>query len=1760
MSSLSDPKLAEEVVRRGLVTASDLKRAFVVQTAAGSRVSLAEVLVSLGLLSNEQLAAVAAAADTDAAAGDLRLSEPAGGQPPSLAPLPPLPPLAAMRPSVDAGDGGQRAPVTSTTAILPAPTFGPGPVPSLLPFRPHTDSAGSGERHRPDVERPTARTAALSPSPEQNPAMPMGPGKKFGKYLILSELGRGGMGVVYKVLDESLGKERALKVLLSGSDATSHEIGRFLREVKASARLSHPGIVAVHEADEVEGKKYFTMELVEGQSLDRVLDDPSTSRLSAIPVKQSTDPGVLQRRYALAPLDAARLMEQVAQALHYAHGEHVVHRDIKPGNVILDTTGRPRVMDFGLAKIMDPKVEGYTRLTRSGVMMGTMAYMSPEQANGEIDGIDARTDIYALGAVLYEMLTGRTPHSGNEMEMLVAIMDQEPVAPRKLLETVPRDLETITLKCLEKHPERRYATAGELAEDLGRWREGKPILARPASAAYRVWKWAVRNPGLAGLVVLGPLFLLYIGLTSFGPSILEINSEPPGATVFLDAHDRHVTTPVEGIWVWPGDRSIRLKKEGYDDAEINVHLAAFIRQNGGTLKLTKDSGSVEIEVEPANASLEVSQGDKRFELERTERPGRFRKTLKVGLYRLVVSAPDHKPEEATLEVRPDAVTTRPFRLRHRSGAIRVTTTLPGVTMKVFSAPAGTKPASVRPIWKHEVPRNKDFLQISVPIEKTPVPTGTYRFIYEKKGCLPWERISTVEEQGGDEEAPGLSLNVPLRLQQIWAFEARGAVNSTPALDDLDGDGILDAVFGSDDKRLYAVSGRDGRPLWSVETQGEVQSSPALGDLDGDGVPDVVAGSEDGRVYALSGRDGRRLWTVPTRGKVRSSPALGDLNGDGVADVVVGSLDRKVYALSGVDGRELWTFATGDAVESSPALARLDGDAIPDVVIGSDDNSVYALSGKDGARLWSQATEGDVVSSPALADLNGDECPDVVVGSRDGTLRAFSGRNGVPFWKHAFNGKVESSPAVADLNGDGCPDFVVGTEDGAVHALSGRDGSPLWTHETYGKVGGGPALGDLDGDGVADVLVRSWDGQVLALRGTDGEVLWDFEAGKWIASSPALGDLNGDGVPDVLVADGARRLLALAGRDAGPLWAFETKREVESSAALADLDRDGVLDVVVGSYDKQVYALTGLDGACLWSAPTEADYISATVLKDLNGDQVPDVVMQVPPRTKDAPKGLYVFSGVDGRRLKELETDERLALFEARADLNGDGVEDLVDRAHDRGLEATSGKDGKQLWLMETDHECKSHPALRDLNGDGVPDVVVGLEDYRVCALSGKDGTRLWTSEDEALVLSTPAFGDLNGDGVPDVVVGSDDEERYGEKAGSVHAISGKDGRTLWLYETRGKVLSSPKLADMDGDGVLDVVVGSHDRRVHVISGKSGACLWSFETGAEVLSSPALGDLNLDGLLDVVVGSRDGQIYAIPGRKGVSAAPKAASTAPTGWRRSSVSRPPHAARLRGILERQDLAVGVEAGSALVTDDAVLPAERGAVRFEMARLLLEERKQPEALAALAEAAKELPRSWEVWLALCAEGRGKDLERPPGEGPARLARALLLDPVLCFAHVRVSDEESAIWYARRRSVWLPAGLAREAARLLGDEAARGPLVQELKLREEAGRARGRDEVNLEEVTAEVSRRIDLARGVALLLARDPAAALPILECPAKACWPPDPNFLKFYGLALLRAGRAVEAVRVLEGMSRFTAPFPERDEWMAEARQALREQEGR
>jgi len=424
---------------------------------------------------------------------------------------------------------------------------------------------------------------------------------EFGDYELLEEIGRGSQGVVYRARQKSLNRIVALKVIALGHWATEPHVKRFRREAEAAARLNHPGIVPIYEVGDRDGACYFSMGLVEGGQLDAMLESASRTDSSR------------GEREPMPIRSAVELIVKLAHTVQYAHEHNILHRDIKPGNILLDAKGEPHLTDFGLARL----VEAESTVTGTLEVLGTPSYMAPEQATGETTTVSKATDVYGLGAVLYQLLTRQPPFAGGTTyDTIKLLLETEPKQPRQLNPKVDRELSTICLKCLEKDPQRRYSSAVALAEDLEHWLKHEPVQARRTGIFTRGRKWARRNPSTAVFVTLLIALAIGVGATvwnrvsavpmpkSIAVLPFENLSHDPDNAYFADGIQEEVLTrlaKIAGLKVISRTSTQRYQTKSRNLGEIATQLGVANILEGS---VQKTADHVRVNVQLINAQTD----------------------------------------------------------------------------------------------------------------------------------------------------------------------------------------------------------------------------------------------------------------------------------------------------------------------------------------------------------------------------------------------------------------------------------------------------------------------------------------------------------------------------------------------------------------------------------------------------------------------------------------------------------------------------------------------------------------------------------------------------------------------------------------------------------------------------------------------------------------------------------------------------------------------------------------------------------------------------------------------------------------------------------------------------------------------------------------------------------------------------------------------------------------------------------------------------
>lgn len=1269
------------------------------------------------------------------------------------------------------------------------------------------------------------------------------PPARLGDFRIVREVGRGGMGVVYEAEQISLRRRVALKVLRFGAVADEVAMQRFQREAETVAQLHHTNIVPIFAVGSEEGVRYYAMQFIEGRDL---ADLASQAR---------------QGEPSISPVDVARWGLQAADALAHAHQHGVVHRDIKPSNLILDRDGRIWLTDFGLARRVDD-----VALSVAGALLGTPRYMSPEQARASKDPIDHRTDIYSLGATLYELATGQpifeatTPH-----EVLTQILNAEPRAPRQLSPQVPRDLETIILKCLAKEPAQRYPTALALADDLRAFLEGRAISARPPNLLERGARWmrkhrrtstvAAFSAGVSLVLAIGG-YLFWQDRQQARLGRLELATDTPNLLAeVIDANGRALTpvfpVPTPAPVALPaGSHQLRLSASG----------------------LLSETWPIEItrrQTETRFVQLSSQWLWPPGEVNTTEYPETEVVTLgpRADLLVLAHASSDQTGTHNTRRMRRlDGLTGKPA---WPHDLVFDETSVPPQgnldEWKTLLSPAG-----LTSIWKDNGlagrigDLNGDGMGDPVLLSRN---TPSLLAVSGASGrVLWWARVRPVlGESVGQQANPtnGMKLD----------RSGRGFVVGLPAMADVDGDSTPDfiACFYSEGDTyvtpdgarhrtgaqswLSAISGKTGAVLWrkpvkenwefylnsSIEAEKyHPLCRPALGRVGGHEVVVLVAKS---RLLGFNARTGEAAWAPVSLGfEPDQAPTVADFDGDGQSEAVFLRLSEDADAI-----RSLHSVKAHDSFAEETALCAM-AVSLPDGAVRWE--KAFSLSPKWQAHeLKNRRRQFHVVS-----DLDGDGRPEIILSGgqrslRGGTrmsMQVLDGKSGSNRWhrllwaQEFFGGawNVDQFTVGPDLDGDGHRELLAAWEgfDASrgkhglfAAALSGANGATLWrTH--HPGVGSPNALAwwHAGADGRPLLLVsagRSSGGQVmtLALAASSGKVehtLPDVRESR-------VADFDGDGILDLYYTvspQGAPRNLVIKGT-APDAW-----RQLGDWRAAADFDADGFTDLV-GIFDGVLSARSGRDGHRLWQArkgPRDSPMESPQPMGDLDGDGVADVLAtvnvwrEIRPNAYTTKRLAAAFSGKDGH---QLWLAEDLDIFGGSASGSGpnwsylypqltwagpgaDGTAQLFAMRAPLGnsliLSAVAGRDGRVLWSVPTargSFGLSPSPAglpLADFNSDGVRDVALWSPfdtnageqgPLQLNAFDGRTGKPLWTapevdvSQPGRLIWPEPAVADLDGDGVAEVIVTrhSGYDQRRGLYRCELVVADGRDGHVRWTW-------------------------------------------------------------------------------------------------------------------------------------------------------------------------------------------------------------------------------------------------------------------------------------------------------------------------------------------------------------------------------------------
>jgi eukaryotic-like serine/threonine-protein kinase len=1050
----------------------------------------------------------------------------------------------------------------------------------------------------------------------------------FGDYELLGEIARGGMGIVYKARQVSLNRVVALKMILAGQFASETEVQRFYAEARAAANLQHRNIVAIHEVGQHEGQHYFSMDYIEGKSLAQIV------RENPLPADK-----------------ASAYLKTIAEAIEFAHRQGTLHRDLKPSNVLIDSFDEPRITDFGLAK----RIEGTAQITVTGPITGTPSYMPPEQA-GAYDGkVSPASDVYSLGALLYDLLTGRPPFLGENLVVtLNQVLNSEPVAPRLLSPEVPPDLETICLKCLEKDPTRRYPTAAALADDLGRFLRHEPITARPVSQWERGWRWCKRNPMVSSLSAAIAILLV---TSAIGGSILAIR----------ERNARQVA-----------DNNAELESQAARRAELASAEAERRRLEALDAKTEADKQRDEARVTAYASGMQLAQraweennvARARDLLEEVPKEAAGRKLRGFEWYYLdrlchsealtlkghgasvesVAFSPDGQrlasgSYDQTVKIWDSATGKELFDLKGHSGPVTSVAFSPDGqrlaagerdgTVKIWNSAAG-KPLFVlkgHANWVTSVAFSPDGQRLASGSYDQTVKiwdSATGKELFSLKG-----HASTVMSVAFSPDGQRLASGSSDNTVRIWdgstgkeLFSLKGHAST-----------VVSVAFSPDGQRLASGSSDYTVKIWDSATGKELFSlkghaSTVMSVTFSSDGRRLASGSYDNTVKIWDVASGKELFSLKGHTRGVNSVAFssdGERLASGSTDNTVkiwdAATDKEQFALKGhadwaasvafsADGRHLvsggrdQTVKTWD-IASGKELFTLGGrPGWVDSVAFSPDGQHLASANYAAVEIW------DSASGKELFTIKGHFGFNSVAFSPDGQRLAAGERDGtVKIWESATGKQLLVLKGHADW-----VTSVAFSPDGRLLASGGRDQTAKIWDTTTGK-----ELFALKGHSSWVTSVAfSPDGQRLASGSYDQTVkIWDSATGK------ELFDLKGHSGPVTSVAfspDGQR--LASGGWDRTiRIWDSATGKELFSLKRGADVE----VNDVVFSPDGQRLASANTDGSIhLWETSVSPEIEHGRATRQLVADLFGRLILRA-----DVLERLQTLPGMSPSRRQEV---------------------------------------------------------------------------------------------------------------------------------------------------------------------------------------------------------------------------------------------------------------------------------------------------------------------------------------------------------------------------------------------------------------------------------------------------------------------------------------------------------------------------------------------
>ncbi len=726
----------------------------------------------------------------------------------------------------------------------------------------------------------------------------------------------------------------------------------------------------------------------------------------------------------------------------------------------------------------------------------------------------------------------------------------------------------------------------------------------------------------------------------------------------------------------------------------------------------------------------------------------------------------------------------------------------------------------------------------------------------------------------DEQQTDFVLSNGVTPEVQWSRVTGGAVDSSPSVADVDGDGVLEVLVRSDDYYLYCLDATNGLVEWKFFFgYNNVETSPSLADIDNDGQLEVIIPA--GTLYCIDASLGTEEWSAP--GNARSSACIADVTGDDRLEVlVVDGTTNAVRCINSTGGEEWSTPDLDFTTLSSPTAADVDGDDQLEVLCGSLNYNFYCLNGDTGSTEWNFTTAVSSSYTPAVADLDGDSVKDIVFGTNYGHVYCLNGTMGGLEWDYNVGAyAIMSTPCIGDAGSDRTLDVFVGTQDNYLHCIDGVSGTQKWIKAASGDVDGDPCVVNVDGDDVLEVFVGADDYAMYCVDSGSGSTDWYYQAAGFIESSPYVGDLDDDGRIEIVFGSNDRNIYCLEApepRASHPWTGVGPRGDPHLTGCFLDNDSDLLTDnyeIIEGmeenmadsdgdsvdDYLEFILATDPLDGMTIyphveWSIPVESLVPSSPVVVDINDDGQMDLFV--------------AFAGLlmcfDGSSLEQLwNRTYTLQMIDTIMveDVNNDTLLEVL-AVSANVLYCYRGIDGFQLWNYTAPYTLDQASCVCDTDSDGDLEIVFASahsSDLHLYCVEGSTGNQIWNFTTAGLIAASPTAADLNHDGQLDIVFGAWDDR--------VYCLNASDGTELWRYTDISDPSGYPPvIADIDLDGDYEVFVGAFDNRIHCINGVNGSMEWRFLTTDYTLSSATIVDVNNDGAFEAIAPSRDGNVYCL----------------------------------------------------------------------------------------------------------------------------------------------------------------------------------------------------------------------------------------------------------------------------------------------------------